>query len=40
MWPQDDERDVLLIDRAPAADVPQDSDVREWALDKRVFMVG
>ena len=38
MWPQDDERDVLLIDRAAAAHVPQDSDVREWALDKRVFI--
>ena len=38
MWPQDDEHDVLLIDRAAAAHVPQDSDVREWALDKRVFI--
>ena len=39
MWPQDDEPDVLLIDRAAAAHVPQDSDVREWAfLDKRVFI--
>ena len=34
MWPQDDEHDVPLIDRAAAAHVPQDSDVREWALDK------
>ena len=38
MWPQDDEHGVLLIDRAAAAHVPQDSDVREWALDKRVFI--
>ena len=38
MWPQDDEHDVLLIDRAAAAHVPQDSDVPEWALDKRVFI--
>ena len=38
MWPQDDEHDVLLIDRAAVAHVPQDSDVREWALDKRVFI--
>ena len=28
MWPQDDEHDVLLIDRAAAAHVPQDSDVQ------------
>ena len=38
MWPQDDERDPLLIDRAAAAHIPQDADVREWALDKRVFI--
>ena len=38
MWPQGDEHDVFLIDRAAAAHVPQDSDVREWALDKRVFI--
>ena len=38
MWPQDDEREILLIDRAAAAHVPRDADVREWALDKRVFI--
>ena len=35
---QNDERGALLIDRAAAAEVPQEEAVREWARDKRAFI--
>ena len=38
MWRQDDQPDVLLIDRAAAAELPRDETVREWARDKRAFI--
>ena len=38
MWPHEDARDALLIDRAAAAEVPRDNAIREWARDKRVFI--
>ena len=38
MWRQDDQPDVLLIDRAAAAEVPSDEAVHEWARDKRAFI--
>ncbi|MDE0626840.1 MAG: DUF4062 domain-containing protein [Bryobacterales bacterium] len=37
MWPQHDEPVPLVIDRA-AAVTPPDDAIREWALDKRVFI--
>ena len=33
-----DQHDVLLIDRAAAAELPRDETVREWARDKRAFI--
>ena len=38
MWPQGDEGDTLLIDRAAAAELPPEDSVREWARDKRAFI--
>ena len=38
MWPQDDEHDALLIDRAAAAAVPPDGAIGEWARGRRVFI--
>ena len=38
MWPQDDEHDALLIDRAAAAAVPPAGAIGEWARGRRVFI--
>ncbi len=37
-WREDDKRDVLVIDRAAAAELPSNEAIREWARDKRVFI--